>query len=271
MIGCRKSTSMKLEVYQLKDSGHSIRKIAQILGISKNTVKGILKNRETALLATVQIPETRSWSETIPWDEVLKELSKRYVTIKQLAIEYAPEGIDYLRFWRELNRRLPEDLAETVRIRMRHEPGDRFEIDYTDGLLITDRKSGRTLKTQLFAAVSSSSDYTYAEFTLKQKQCEFISSQNRMFQFFGGVPKYLVVDNLKSGVFRAHRYDPDLNATYCEYANHMGFAVLPARPATPRDKPAIEGTIGVIQRQFYAEMRNRIFYSLSELNLELSK
>ena len=271
MVGCRKSIQMRIEVLKLKDSGHSIKKIAKVLKISKNTVKGILKNKEAIQVSGGVLSETRFWSESVPWDQVKQELAKRYVTVKQLSKEYAPEGIDYLRFWREMNRRLPPDLAKQVRIRMKHEPGDRFEIDYTDGLLITDRKTGHTIKTQLFAAVSSSSDYTFAEFTMKQKQCEFIASQNRMFQFFGGVSKYLVCDNLKSGFFKAHRYDPDLNATYCEYANHMGFAVLPARPATPRDKPAIEGAIGVIQRQFYAEMRNRIFYSLSDLNSELKK
>lgn len=81
-----------------------------------------------------------------------------------------------------------------------------------------------------------------------------------MFHFFRGVPEYLVVDNLKSGVPKAHCYDPDLNPTYCDYATPVGFAVLPAKPQTPRDKPAVEGAIGVIQRQLYAQMRNHIFY-----------
>lgn len=192
MQALRGDVDQPLHQTELKDSGHSIKKIAKVLKISKNTVKGILKNRDTFSANGETLSETR--------------------------------------FWREINRRLPPDLAKQIRIRMKHEPGDRIEIDYTDGLFITDRKTGHTIKTQLFVAVSSSSDYTFAEFTMKQKQCEFIASQNRMFQFFGGVAKYLVCDNLKSGVFKAHRYDPDLNTTYCEYANHMGFAVFPARP-----------------------------------------
>jgi transposase len=265
MIGYRKSIEMKSEVFKLSDSGKSERRISEILGISRNTVRGILKNRKR-IESNSQLPESREWSESIPWNEIKLELTKRYVTIKQLAQEYAPKGIDYNRFWRELNRRIPEDPTQQVRIRMRHESGERFEIDYTDGIPIFDRKSGKQIKTQLFAAVSSFSDFTFAEFTLKQKRSEFLSSQDRMFQFFGGVPTYLVIDNLKSGVFKAHRYDPDLNPVYCDYANHMGFAVLPARPSTPRDKPAIETAIGVIQRQFYAQVRNQKFYSLNELN-----
>jgi hypothetical protein len=87
-----------------------------------------------------------------------------------------------------------------------------------------------------------------------------------MFAFFGGVTPYLVVDNLKSGVHRADLYDPDINPTYCDFANHMGFAVLPARPYKPKDKGSGESHIGVVQRGFFQEVRNRVFYSLEELN-----
>jgi hypothetical protein len=74
------------------------------------------------------------------------------------------------------------------------------------------------------------------------------------------------MDNLKSGVHRADLYDPDVNPTYCDFANHMGFAVLPARPFKPRDKGSGESAIGVIQRGFFQEVRNRTFYSLADLN-----
>jgi transposase len=140
------------------------------------------------------------------------------------------------------------------------------EVDYCDGIPITDPQTGKLTITHLFCGVSSFSDYTFGEFVLTQKRDEFIASQDRMYQFFGGIFEYTVIDNLKSGVHRAHIYDPDVNPVYVEYANHMGFGVLPARPMTPRDKPGVEGAIGVIQRQFFAEVRNRIFYSLSELN-----
>jgi hypothetical protein len=87
-----------------------------------------------------------------------------------------------------------------------------------------------------------------------------------MFAYFGGVTPYLVVDNLKSGVHKADLYDPDINPTYCDFANHMGFAVLPARPYKPKDKGSGEAHIGVVQRSFFQEVRNRVFYSLCELN-----
>ncbi|RYD18762.1 MAG: transposase, partial [Lysobacteraceae bacterium] len=81
----------------------------------------------------------------------------------------------------------------------------------------------------------------------------------------GGLP-YVVIDNLKSGVKNAHRYDPDLNPTYCDYGNQCGFAVLPARPYTPRDKACIEATIGVFQRSLFQSIREQVFYDLWQLN-----
>jgi transposase len=93
-----------------------------------------------------------------------------------------------------------------------------------------------------------------------------IGVQQRMFAYFGGVTPYLVVDNLKSGVHKADLYDPDVNPTYCDFANHMGFAVLPARPYKAKDKGSGESNIGIVQRGFFQEVRNRVFYSLAELN-----
>jgi len=76
----------------------------------------------------------------------------------------------------------------------------------------------------------------------------------------------VTVDNLKAGVRRADLYDPDVNQGFCDFANHWGFAVIPARPYKPKDKAANEGAIGVIQKSFFIEVRDRTFYSLQELN-----
>ena len=266
MVGERKSQQMNLQILELHRRGTGKLKIARMLGISKNTVKGVIRQALQANSLAVMPPET-GWPAQVAWDRVQAELGKRYVTIKCLHADYAPEGVNYLRFWRELQRRLPSLVEDQARIRFQYKPGTRVEVDYCDGIPITDRGTGKQTVTHLFCGASSYSDYTFGEFVFTQKRDEFIASQDRMYQFFGGIFEYTVIDNLKSGVHRAHIYDPDVNPVYVEYANHMGFGVLPARPVTPRDKPATEGAIGVIQRQFFAEVRNRVFYSLSELNL----
>lgn len=237
MVGDRKSRKVKDQILELYGRRIGKKKIAQILGISKNTVKGVVRAAEVGpqLLTAAEGDDDPSWADKVAWDDVRSELGKRYVTIKCLHAEYPPAGVEYLRFWRELKRRTPQNLEDQARIRFQYQPGQRVEIDYCDGILITDPKTGRTKKTHLFAAVSSFSDYVFGEFSMNQTREEFIASQDRMHSFFGGVFNYLVVDNLKSGVHQAHIYDPDVNPVYIDYANHMGFAVLPARPRTPRD------------------------------------
>lgn len=266
MVGARKSQKMRDQILELHRQGKGKKRIALILGISKNTVKGIIRG-STQPLSIANPTTDAGWPGLVAWEKLQGELGKKYVTLKCLHKDYAPQGISYLRFWRELQRRMPSLMESQARIRFQHKPGSRVEIDYCDGIPITDRTTGKQTITHLFCGASSFSDYTFGEFVLTQKRDEFIASQDRMHHFFGGVFEYVVVDNLKSGVHRAHIYDPDVNPVYVEYSNHMGFAVLPARPSTPRDKPATEGAIGVIQRQFFAEVRNRIFYSLAELNV----
>ncbi len=119
---------------------------------------------------------------------------------------------------------------------LKRQAGEKIHIDYTDGISIYDAKTGKELKTQLFVGTLAFSSYFYAEFCWDQKQASFLKVQENMWRFLGGVTPYLVVDNLKSGVSKAHLYDPDVNPTYCDFANHYNFAVLPARPYTPRDK-----------------------------------
>jgi transposase len=137
-----------------------------------------------------------------------------------------------------------------------------------DGLFITDRATGTKIKTQLFAGIMPFSSFTCGEFVMDQKQTTFTKAMENTFHKLGGVPRYTVIDNFKGGVTKAHIYDPEVNQAFVEFANHWGFAVLPTRPRKPKDKAAVEGGIGIIQRQFYGEVRNHTFYSLNELNIK---
>lgn len=92
-----------------------------------------------------------------------------------------------------------------------------------------------------------------------------------MWNAFGGVTEYTVTDNLKSAVTKAHLYDPDVNKTYCAYANHAGFAALPARPRRPKDKANVETHVGILQRSFFQEVRNKTFHTIADLNNALTK
>jgi len=95
-------------------------------------------------------------------------------------------------------------------------------------------------------------------------------SHRRTFEFFGGVPEIVVPDNLKSGVTKAHRYEPDLNPSYAELAAHYGVAILPARVRAPKDKPKVEKGVQVVEQWILAPLRNRTFFWLEELNETLA-
>ncbi len=256
----RTSVRMQAQIKTMSKQGYSLRAIARALGVSRKTIRRILG------IAPAQSTEAAGWIQAVDWEHVRKEIYGKGATIKQIHREVAPE-VSYLNFWRAFRDQVPRQASpREVTIRLHHKPGEKTQIDFCDGIAITDPSTGKRIPTQFFLGVLPFSSYTFGEFVLDQKLPTFIGVQEKMFAFFGGVTPYVVVDNLKSGVNRAHLYDPDVNPVYCDFANHMGFAVLPARPFKARDKASGESNIGVIQRGFFQQVRNRTFYSLSELN-----
>jgi transposase len=259
----RKSARMQDQIKTLRQQGHSIRKVSLALKVSRQTVRKFEAGEAGDQPESKASDEHRLWDSAIDW-KAAGDALRAGTTIKQLHSELAPDDISYTRFRRRMHTKV--SLPPAIAVRLQHEPGQRVQIDYCDGIPIVDRKTGEARKTQFFCGALPFSSYTFGEFVWDQKLPTFIESHERMWAFFGGVTPYAVVDNLKSGVSKAHRYDPDVNPTYCDYGNHQGFAVLPARPYTPRDKACVEATIGAIQRSFFQEVRAQTFYSLEALN-----
>ncbi len=256
----RTSVRMQAQIKMMSEQGYSIRAIARALKLSRKTVRRILG------MAAAESSEPANWIEALDWDYIGQEVYGKGSTVKQIGQEVAPE-LSYVKFWRAFREQAGRQASpEQVTIRLNHKPAEKTQVDFCDGIFITEPLSGKKTLTQFFLGVLPFSSYTFGEFVLDQKLSTFIGVQQRMFAYFGGVTPYLVVDNLKSGVHKADLYDPDVNPSYCDFANHMGFAVLPARPYKPRDKGSGESNIGVVQRGFFQEVRNRVFYSLEELN-----
>lgn len=272
----RISGPMQEQIKKLLAEGHSIRKVSEALGVSRQTVRkfgrkrGGQEQQPPQSVSLAQVSPEGDTKELAPWEQAIDWASVRAAvtsgaTIKQVHAEQAPE-VSYTRFRRTLHRRAAPPPA--IALRLTHQPGEKVQVDYCDGIMLVDRSTGEGRKTQFFCGVLPFSSFAFGEFVADQKLPTFLESHERMWSYFGGVTQYVVVDNLKSGVKKAHRYDPDVNPTYCDYGNHQGFAVLPARPYKPRDKACIEATIGAIQRGFFQEVRRKIFYSLAELNAE---
>jgi transposase len=189
--------------------------------------------RLEALLYPVRPPATE-----IPapdFAQVQRELSRRGVTRFLLWREYKaeqPQGLQYTAFCVQY-RKFLERTAEPV-MRFEHRAGEKCFVDYAGQRVgIIDRHSGEIREAQIFVAVLGCSNYTYAEATWTQALPDWLGSHVRALEFYGAAPAAFVPDNLKSGVDRAHRYDPDLNRAYAEFAEHYGVAILPARVRKP--------------------------------------
>lgn len=266
----RVSMQMQQQILELHKRGYSVRRIARCLKKSRKTVTKYIARDVTSVcpqpqdtLVVASFGRVDSWRSNVDWPHVMEQRRKG-ISYKTLFKESAPNGVSYWLFWNTLRALVPPEVRTTVHLV--HKPGEKTQVDYKDGIEIFDRATGKSKKCCLFVGVLAFSKLTFAEATLSQKKESFIASHERMWDYFGGVSEYVVPDNLKSAVAKAHLYDPDINPTFCDYANHANFAVLPARPESPRDKAAVENGIGILQRTFLEQVRNRKFYSLHEVN-----
>ena len=161
----------------------------------------------------------------------------RHLTLQLLWEEYReanPDSYRYSRFC-ELYQRWRSKLD--VVLRQEHVAGEKLWVDYAgDTVAIHESGTGEARQASIFVAVLGCSSYTYAEATWSQELNHWIASHVRAFEHFRGLPAIVVPDNLRSGVTRANRYEPDVNRTYQEMAEHYGVAIIPTRPYKARDK-----------------------------------
>lgn len=292
MVHWRLPVRKAKEILRLRHAcGLSNRKIAQSCDVARSTVADYLMRAraagvtwpEAADLTETQLNELLFPTEHVPstvqrpppdCEYIYNEL-RRYrkvnLTLTELWLEYKekhPDGYQYTQFCDYYHRwRSRLDYC----MRQEHRAGEKVFVDYSDGLAIVAPSTGELVTTQLFVAVWGASNYTYSEATLSQTLPDWIGSHVRAFQYFAAIPRVLVPDNLKSGVSEASFYEPELNPTYAEMAEHYGCAVLPTRPAKPRDKAKAEVGVLIAQRWILAVLRKRTFYSLAEINTAIGE
>lgn len=275
------------EVLRLKAAGHGDRRIAAAVGSSRSTVQECLRRaREAGLVWPLdetldeQALHERLYRRQIPasirpapdFSHIHQELSRRGVTRLLLWEEYKaahPGGWQYSVFCEQYRRWLGK---QELVLRTEHAPGEKLFVDYAGQTVpITDRHTGEIREAQIFVAVLGCSNYTYAEATWTQKIPDWLGSHVRALEYIGGVPAAVVPDNLRSAVSRAHRYEPELNPSYHDFAEHYGVAILPARVRKPRDKAKVEVGVLLVERWILARLRHRTFFSLGELNAAIAE
>lgn len=273
------------EVLRLKwEAELSNRAIARSCDISHSTVREYLHRAQQAGLTwplpedldedqlyELLFPRPAARSErSIPepdWEYVCTELKRPDVTRRLLWLEYReahPDGYSYTRFC-ELYRRWARKLDPPMRLT--HKAGEKLFVDYAGRTVpVVDPETGEIRQAHIFVATLAASSYTYAEAQWAEDLPNWIGGHVRALAFFGGAPEIITPDNPKVGVKHPSRYEPDLNPTYQDMAQHYGTVVIPARVRKPKDKAKVESGVKVIGNWVLARLRNRTFFSLAELN-----
>jgi transposase len=278
------------EVLRLKASGRSQREIASSVAAAVGTISGYLKRAHEMGLtweqaqrmtdAEVDAPLFRDGGKSsaakrapIDYSHVHEELHRAGVTLQLLWTEYqehvaargdSTKPYQYSQFC---------ELYGAWRVRLRpsmrreHRAGEKAFLDYSGKKpRLVSEETREVQEVELFVKVLGASNYTYAEAIRTQALQDFVGATIRGFEYFGAVPEVLVPDQLRSAVKGPDRYEPDINATYLEMAQHYGVTVIPARPRRPRDKAKVEAGVPVVQRWILARLRHRTFFSLDALN-----
>ena len=276
--------------------GLSQRKIAERTGISRNTISPVCKRADELKLDLSKI-QPMSYEELdhllfpdrkfIPayvmpdFDYVHKELLKPGTTLMMLYEEYAENcKKEKLPSYKKTQfYDLYSDHVQKNRLTMHinHKPGDRVQVDWFGTTMeVNDRYTGEVYTAYLFCGTLPFSMLSFVYACPDMKVSSWIDCHIRMFEYFDGVPRLLVPDNLKTGIKSNKKYeDPVTNKSYQEMADHYGIAIIPARVKAPKDKAAAEGAVGDGTYAIIGHLRNRKFFSFDELNkaiaIELEK
>jgi len=275
------------EILRLHEMGYSQCQIAQSCTVARATVQDYIRRATAKNLSYAQLNQlsdseahqllgkgkrkSEPSADPIDFGTVDVELQRKGVTLAlvwQEGLDKEQWSCSYATFCRRYNQwRVRHQLS----MRQVYKGGEKLFVDYC-GLTMPlgNRETGELTAAQIFVACLGASNYTYAEATPSQDLPHWIGAHQRALAFFGGVPSCIVPDNLKSGVTDPCRYEPGINPSYQEFAEHYGVAIVPARPYKPRDKAKVEKAVQEVERQLLAPLRHEHFSTLTDLNAAIT-
>ena len=269
------------EILRLRyQAGLSLREIGQSLNCGKTTVSEVLKRAGNAGITwPIELTDKQLMSLLYPpvkkeglppepdMEYVFYEMKKKGVTLMLLWEEYKekhPDGIMYTQFCeRYRNFKKSNDIT----LHIEHKGGETMQVDWAGQTVpYTNAESNQVKLAYIFVAVLPASAYPFVYAFANTKLPNWIDAHVKAYEYFGGVPKVTVPDNTKTAVKKPDLIDPVLNKAYYEMARHYGTTLIPARVGKPRDKAADENMVGNVSRRILAPLRNRQFFSISEIN-----
>lgn len=191
-------------------------------------------------------------------NEKLKKGQSARSIYQDLVIErdYAGSYDSIKRYVRKLRSKTP-----TLYARIETPAGEEAQVDFGKGAPVL--VDGRYRTPHLFVMTLSNSRKSYEEAVWSQNVETFIQCHVNAFRFFGGVPRIVRIDNLKSAVLKAHLYEPTINPNYAAFAGHYGFVPIPCRVRTPQHKGKVESGVKYVQNN---ALKGKRFDSLEEEN-----
>ena len=274
------------EILRLRSLGINHKQIAESMGIARQTVVTALQ-RASAQGLSWQTAESLSDRELVlklfpqesgkpaykmpDYNYVHRELAKPGVTQQLLWFEYCDQCTQIGEIPYQLTQfktHYREYVAKTKStMHIQRKPGEIMEVDWAGQTArLIDADTGEIIEAYVFVAALAYSGYSYTEAFLTHNQEVWIVAHINAYNFFGGVSRILVPDNLKTGVIKNTRTELILNKAYQEMAQHYDTAIIPARVHTPKDKATVEGAVGNISAFILAAIRNQQFFTLKELN-----
>lgn len=282
---------IRLLIHYLQ-KGHSQRKIAQQLGLSRNTVK-LYTDRiqaspfsltdigqlDQAALSALVYPSLQT-AEADPRRSDLSQrtayffsqLNRTGVTRRLLWEEYKqqyPAGYEYTQFCELLAR---DKKLSQASMHFEYAPADMLLVDFAgDQLSYVDQQTGEVIKCPVLVCVLPFSGYSYVVALPNASLPHLVKALNQCLAFFGGVPANFKSDNMKQLVQKSCRYEPVFTQMIQQWALHNQITLLAARVRKPKDKAPVESEVKLAYQRIYAPLRDQVFFSLSALNEAISK
>jgi hypothetical protein len=276
------------QIITLHLDGLSNRKIADLLGISRNTINPWihsilsckysceelleLNNKELEELFTTQttINNERYNDLMLYFEKVNTARNHPGFTFTYHYNEYKQEvknPYSYTQFMEHYNRKYAKIKGS---MKLEHQAGNEVFIDFAGKKLsIINKDTGEVIPVEVFVSILPHSQYTYVEACMSQKRDDLITCMGNALKFYEGVPKAIVSDNLKSAVTRASKYEPEINRSFKDFARHYNCVINPTRSYSPQDKALVENAVHLAYQRIYYPLRQMTFFSLEDLNLEI--
>src|SRR5690554_2447140 len=278
------------QIISLRLDGLSNRKTAELLGIGRNTVNSYMKLFEACGRSIRELKDmdehqlqklfpSRTTIDNTRYERLMQYFEKvnhardhpgfTFLYHYQQYQQQEPNAYSYTQFMEHYHRKYAKEKGS---VKLEHVAGKEVFIDYAGKKLhITDKETGEQIPVEVFVALLPCSQYTYVEACFSQKREDLIRCMGNSLTFFGGVPKAIVSDNLKSAVTRASKYEPDINRSFKDFARHYNCVINPTRSYSPQDKALVENAVQLAYQRIYYPIRDITFFSLGDLNKEIHR